>query len=86
LRHLNLSERLIIDAIAVYAEIKTQLRGMSVVNKVKMILSHMGIGYQAVSNAYERMTVLLQSGSPAEARKLIDNNKKPKNRLSDGKS
>lgn len=60
---INTSEKTTLDAMAVYQEIKDLLKGKSVTEKVRLIFSHMNVGYTASGVAYERMTQILKDGS-----------------------
>lgn len=71
LKQANLSEQMIYDLMAVYKEIKPLLKGKSVKTQIQMMFSHLSIGYQSASNAYEKITAILQAENSDDERKLL---------------
>lgn len=71
LKQANLSEQMILDLMAVYKEINPLLKGKSVKTQIQIMFSHLNIGYQSASNAYQRITDILQAPTVEDARKLL---------------
>jgi len=72
---LNASEKMILDAMAVYKEIKDLLKGKSVTEKVRLIFSHMNIGYTASGVAYDRIGAILRDDTVSEQQTLLNESK-----------
>jgi hypothetical protein len=71
LKMANLSEQMIFDLMVVYKEIKPLLKGKSVKIQIQIMFSHLIIGYQAMTNAYQNITAMLQSKSSDNDCKLL---------------
>jgi hypothetical protein len=71
--NLDLSEKLMIDILAIYKEIKPLLKNKSAESQLEIILSHLKVGYKASTNSYDRILKILKAPNSNEARLLIDN-------------
>ena len=71
LKEANLPEQMILDLMAIYKEIKPLLKGKSLKTQIRMMFSHLNIGYSAASNAYKHITKILQAHTVEDARKLL---------------
>lgn len=47
----------------IYQEMKDELAGLSVFKKIQVVMSAMGVAYQAASNAYNHISNLIKDGS-----------------------
>ena len=71
LKQADLSEQLLLDLIAVYAEIRPLLKGKSIETQIEMLFSHVNIGYKSASIAYKNITDILQAPTVDDARKML---------------